>query len=80
MKWIIIKKFSGRNTLGFTLQDVSREFPEKNRVHLARILKEMVDMGMLYKISSGIYHIIPVHSDPKSYNPEGRIRPYRQKE
>ena len=28
---------------GFTFQDVAREFPEKNRVHLARILAEMVD-------------------------------------
>ena len=28
---------------GFTFQDVVRESPEKNRVHLARILAEMVD-------------------------------------
>jgi len=28
---------------GFTFQDVVREFSEKNRVHLARILAEMVD-------------------------------------
>ena len=47
LSWNIIKKFSSKNTLGFTLQDVSREFPEKNRVHLSRILADMVDMGML---------------------------------
>jgi predicted transcriptional regulator of viral defense system len=71
MRWNIIKKFSSSNTLGFTLQDVSREFPEKNRVHLARILADMVDKGMLCKITRGIYHIIPVHSDPQTYVPEG---------
>ena len=32
---------------GFTFQDVAREFPEKNRVHLARILADMFDKGML---------------------------------
>ncbi len=45
LSWIIIKQFSSRNMLGFTFQDVAREFPEKNRVHLARILADMVDKG-----------------------------------
>ncbi len=29
---------------GFTFEDVAREFPDKNRVHLARILADMADM------------------------------------
>jgi hypothetical protein len=29
---------------GFTFQDVAREYPEKNRVHLARILADRVDI------------------------------------
>ncbi len=49
---------------GFTLQDVAREFPEKNHVHLVRILADMVDKGMLFKIARGNYHIIPFNADP----------------
>ncbi len=47
LRWSIIKQFSGRNTFGFTFQDVAREFPEKHSVYLARILADMVDKGML---------------------------------
>jgi predicted transcriptional regulator of viral defense system len=71
MKWNIIKKFSSSNILGFSLQDLSREFPGKNRAYLCKVLADMVDMGMLYKIGQGIYHIIPVHSDPETYVPDG---------
>jgi len=46
-----MEQFSGRNTFGFTIQDVVREFQEKNRVHLARILVNMVDKGILCKIA-----------------------------
>ncbi len=37
-----------RNMFGFTFQDVAREFPEKNRVYLARILAEMVERRICY--------------------------------
>lgn len=71
MKWTIIKQFSSKNVFGFTLQDVTREFPERNRIYLARTLADMVDKGVLCRISQGIYHIIPVHADPKTYTPDG---------
>jgi hypothetical protein len=41
------------NSFGFTFQDVVRAFPEKNHVHLARILADMVDKGMLCTIARG---------------------------
>jgi len=44
---------------------VVREFLEKNRVHLARILADMVDKGMLCKIPRDNYHIIPFNADLK---------------
>ena len=71
LSWTIIKQFSSRNMFGFTLQDIARAFPEKNRVHLARILTEMVNKGMLCKITRGNYHIIPVNADPQNYAPDG---------
>jgi hypothetical protein len=43
-----LEQFSCINTFGFTIQDVVREFQEKNRVHLARILADMVDKCMLH--------------------------------
>jgi hypothetical protein len=49
MSWNIVKQFSGRNMFGFTFQDVVKAFPEKSRVHLARILAEMVNKGMLQR-------------------------------
>jgi predicted transcriptional regulator of viral defense system len=70
LSWNIIKLFSGRNMFGFTFQDVAMEFPEKNPVHLARILSDMVDKGMLCKIKRGNYHIIPYHADPETYVPD----------
>ena len=71
LSWNIIKQFSSRNMSGFTFQDVARAFPEKNRVHLARILADMVNKGMLYKITRGNYHIIPINADPETYVPVG---------
>jgi predicted transcriptional regulator of viral defense system len=71
LSWDIIKHFSTRNMSGFTFQDVARAFPEKNRVHLARILAEMVNKGMLCKIPRGNYHIIPINADPETYVPVG---------
>ena len=46
-----MEQFSGRNTFGFTIKDVVREFQEKNRIHLARIHVNMVDKGILCKIA-----------------------------
>ncbi|MEN8156634.1 MAG: type IV toxin-antitoxin system AbiEi family antitoxin [Bacteroidota bacterium] len=71
LSWSIIKQFSGRNMLGFTFQDVARDFPEKNRVYLARLLADMVDKRMLYKIARDNYHIIPLNADPETYVPHG---------
>ena len=49
-----LQQFSCRNTFGFTIQDVVREFQEKNSVYLARILVNMVDKGILCKIARDI--------------------------
>jgi len=57
----------------FTFQDVAKEFPEKNPVHLARILTGMVDAGMLHKITWDKYHIIPLNADPETYVPDGLL-------
>jgi len=71
LSWTIIQQFSRRNMFGFTFQDVVREFPGKNRIHLARILADMVENGMLCKIARNNYHIIPLQADPKAYVPDG---------
>lgn len=71
LSWSIIKRFSSRNKFGFTMQDVAMEFPQKNRGHLARILADMVDNGMLFKINRDTYHIIPLHANPQTYVPDG---------
>lgn len=70
MNWSIITHFARVNRYGFTFQDVAKEFPEKNRVYLARILADMVKIGMLCKVSRDIYHIIPPQADPESYVPD----------
>ncbi len=70
LNWNIIKQFSGKNMFGFTFQDVVREFPEKNLVHLARTIAGMVDKGMLYKIAWNNYQIIPLNADPETYVPD----------
>jgi predicted transcriptional regulator of viral defense system len=71
LNWNIIKRFAIRNTFGFTFQDVTKEFRDKNPVYLARTLARMVGEGMLLKISRDTYHIIPLHADPNNYVPAG---------
>ncbi len=71
MKWTIIKHFSGRNVSGFSFQDVAEEFPEKNPMHLARILARMVKAGMLRRLTWDKYHIIPLNANPETYVPSG---------
>jgi predicted transcriptional regulator of viral defense system len=70
LSWSIIKQFSSRNSCGFKLQDVVREFPEKNRVYLGRLLANMVDKGMLKKIARDNYHIVPFNADAETYSPD----------
>ena len=71
LSWTIIRQFSNRNMLGYTFLEVSRAFLEKNCVHLARILAEMVDKGMLYRIPWDKFHIIPFNADSETYVPDG---------
>ena len=54
---------------GFSFQDVVMEFPDKNPVYLAKVLAGMVHKGMLWRIARGIYHIIPLNADLKTYVP-----------
>ena len=68
--WSIINRFSGKNMLGFRFQDIVREFPEKHPAHLTKILANMVDKGMLCKITHDNYHIIPANADPETYLPD----------
>ncbi len=70
MSWSIIKQFSSRNSFGFNFQDVVKEFPEKNRAYLGRLLTNMVDKGMLKKITRDNYHIIPFNADVETYSPD----------
>lgn len=69
--WRILKHFSSQKTFWFSLQDVARAFPEKNHNHLSRVLTEMSQAGMLYKVTRGLYHIIPLDADPETYQPAG---------
>jgi len=70
LNWSILKQFASRNSFGFTFQDVVKEFPEKNRVYLSRILADMVKKGMLCKITRDNYHIVPISADAETYYPD----------
>ena len=71
LNWKIFKHFAVNQRYAFSFQDVMTEFPKKQPVQLANTLKDMVEEGMLCKISRDIYHIIPVNADPETYVPEG---------
>ena len=55
----------------FIFQGVTKEFPEKNHVNLARILADIVDNCMLFKITRDNYHIIPFNADPDTIEEKG---------
>ena len=73
MKWEIIKKFSAENKRCFSYQDVITEYPDKDHSYLSKVLAAMVRSGMLMKLSRGVYHIIPLSSDPQTYAPDARL-------
>ena len=70
LSWKIIKLFSSKNIYGFRTQDVVREFPEKHPAHLTKLLKKMLEEGMLCKLARDHYHIIPAKEDPETYIPD----------
>ena len=70
LRWSIIKRFLSKNSVGFSFQDVVREFPGKDPSHLARTLIDMVGKGMLSKITRDTYLIIPPQADPETYVPD----------
>jgi len=57
---------------GFRTHDVVREFPEKHRGHLTKLLIKMNEEGMLCKIARDHYHIIPANEDPETYIPDSQ--------
>ena len=69
LHWSIIKTFARKHEFGFSLKDVVREFPENKPRNLARLLSNMVRLGMLGNLPRNNYHIIPLHADPKTYVP-----------
>jgi predicted transcriptional regulator of viral defense system len=71
LRWSIIRLFSGKNTFVFRYGDVLREFPDKHPIYLARLLSDMVEKGLLGKISRNIYYIIPFNVDPETHSPDG---------
>ena len=71
LSWDIIKMFSGRNRNCFSYQEVMAEFPDKYRKYLCRLLSDMVENGLLCKVSRYIFHIVPLSVDPASYVPDG---------
>ena len=73
MSWNILKRFSGKNIMIFSFQDVVKEFPGKSISLLTKTLAAMVHNGMLCKLSRNIYHVVPLGADPERYEPDGRI-------
>lgn len=70
LSWDIIKKQSGLNKDCFSYQDILQEYIGKSPIYLSKVLSKMVDKGMLIKLSRGLYHIVPIGSDAKTYIPD----------
>lgn len=68
-----MKRFSVKTIYGFTLQDVVKEFPEKNPPYLKRVLSGMVSRGMIGRMARGTYYIIPIEADPETYYPSAYL-------
>ncbi len=73
MKWKIIKQFSMENKNCFSYSDVLETFPDKDRSYLSKVLVDMINTGMLMKLSRDLYFIIPLNADPETYSPDSRI-------
>lgn len=73
LSWDIIKKQSGNNQDCFSYQDILQEYVEKSPIYLSKVLSRMVDKGMLIKLNRGLYHIVPIGSDAKTYIPDWHL-------
>ena len=55
---------------GEGISECGKGISGEERGHLPRILANMVDIGMLAKITRGYYNIIPFNADPETQVPD----------
>ena len=73
LSWDIIKRFAAEDRNSFSYQDIMHEYPDTDKVYLAKVLSTMIEKGMLIRLSQGIYHIVPNSADAKNYIPDWHL-------
>lgn len=71
--WDIIKRFSGNDQECFTYQDVLDEYSDKDKIYIAKVLSNMIEKGMLIRLSRDLYHIVPISADADNFIPDWHL-------
>ncbi|HFA50311.1 MAG TPA: transcriptional regulator [Bacteroidetes bacterium] len=72
-QWTILKYFLEADNVCFSFGDVKAAFSEKNPAYLSQVLSKMVRTGKLIKLKRGLYYIVPMGQDGKSYIPDWHL-------
>lgn len=70
LSWRILNRLACINRMGFSFQDLVKEFPDNNPQHLRRVLSKMIEDGMIKRIMRNRYHIVPLQPDRDNYVPD----------
>lgn len=69
----ILKKFSGKEMVCFSLEDVTAEYPSRNKPYLVKTLAKMVTDGLIIRLKKGLYHIVPLNEDSNHFIPDWHL-------
>lgn len=69
----IIKHFTDINQAGFTLKEVSDLVTESSRDAVKKLMRDMVNRGLLLRLKDGVYYIIPYDQDAETYFPNSHL-------
>lgn len=69
----VIKHFSTINQLGFTIQEAAELLKSSSRDAVKKLMRDMVNRGLLLRLKDGVYWIIPYEQEATAYFPNSHL-------
>lgn len=69
----VIRHFSDLNQSGFSLAEVTSLLSHSSKDAVRKLMRDMVNRGLLLRLKDGLYWIIPYEQDSANYFPNGHL-------
>lgn len=69
----VIKHFSALNQPGFTIQEASELLKKSSRDAVKKLMRDMVNRGLLLRLKDGVYWMIPYEQEATAYFPNWHL-------